>query len=316
MSDTAVSPPRVRPGTRRSLRLSQAARPATSQDSSNDSDAGDSFLQGEDDTIDAGSNVSSDDDEAVFLGNHRPEEQHLITRLSSKNLAKNVEASSIGSASTSRRQSRRRSSLMLQTRDSREFHRRKTILFSADDCNSQIHSPRTSPEKAKKIWQGGFYERREQGRENDSDSDGECSTGTARVGFLAAKVDTPSQHTQQPCDLTLDCANFHLSGSPFKVKSPSIPSRLSLRSEPPSWPEDEEEGAGEDDPSDVDGDSDKENLAVPFEEDQTDSEVEEESGPSQPVSIMSLLLPPVEPMSEQSEDEQGALGFETAFRVT
>ena len=252
----------------------------------------------------------SDDEEGVFFGQHCPEEDFLLAKLSATEDPTVEQTTSEGSHSTTRRQSRRRSSLQLKAKDSREFHRRKTILPSDIEQvhPNPIQSPRVSPEQPKKIWQGGFYERRDDDQE--SDSEGECSTIVFRSTVFPLSSDTPLHRLSvQACDLTLDFAMFRMSDSPFLAKSPSLrqrsPTVEAVESIPRIVKEEEDD---REDSSEFDGDSDKENIALEFEEDETDIEFDDEdsSVEQQQLSIMSLIMPAsTEEPGQSADDEPG-----------
>lgn len=122
--------------------------------------------------------LSSDDDEAIFFGAHRPEEAHLVAKLSA---AIQPPAPFIPRA---------------KKRDSREFLRRKTLLLTADKRNHKSLS--LSAQDSARLYQSQL-----------SDDEESCAT-PARFA-RPASVSTPSQMGQDPSDLTLKFETWHLS---------------------------------------------------------------------------------------------------------
>ncbi|WVW86332.1 hypothetical protein I302_108376 [Kwoniella bestiolae CBS 10118] len=131
---------------------------------------------------------TSDDDKGVFLGNHRPDELHLIAKLSA--------STPCSSSPVIRR---------VKKRDSREFMRRKTLLLS----------PITKP---KPITRSVLTERQ---IEPDYYNDSESSTSSPSKHPQCA-CSTPMK-SHDASDLTLDFAGFNLS-SPQRSASP-LPSQ-------------------------------------------------------------------------------------------
>lgn len=122
--------------------------------------------------------LSSDDDEAVFFGAHKPEEVHLVAKLSA---AVQSPAPFIP---------------RVKKRDSREFLRRKTLLLPTDKRNQK--NLNLSAQDSARLYPSQW-----------SDDEGSCST-PARSGHPAS-ASTPSQAGQDPSDLTLKFETWHLS---------------------------------------------------------------------------------------------------------
>ncbi|WVO24710.1 uncharacterized protein IAS62_006080 [Cryptococcus decagattii] len=122
--------------------------------------------------------LSSDEDEAIFFGAHKPEEAHLVAKLSA---AIQTTAPFIP---------------RVKKRDSREFLRRKTLLLPADKRNHESLS--LSAQDSARLYQSQL-----------SDDEESCSTP---VRFAhPASIPTPSQMGQDPSDLTLKFETWHLS---------------------------------------------------------------------------------------------------------
>lgn len=122
--------------------------------------------------------LSSDEDEAIFFGAHKPEEAHLVAKLS---------AAIQSTAPFIPR---------VKKRDSREFLRRKTLLLTADKRNHK--SLLLSAQDSARLYQSQL-----------SDDEESCSTP---VRFAhPASISTPSQMGQDPSDLTLKFETWHLS---------------------------------------------------------------------------------------------------------
>ncbi|KIR81577.1 hypothetical protein I306_01418 [Cryptococcus gattii EJB2] len=122
--------------------------------------------------------LSSDDDEAIFFGAHKPEEAHLVAKLSA---AIQPPAPFIP---------------RVKKRDSREFLRRKTLLLTADKRNHKSLS--LSAQDSARLYQSQL-----------SDDEESCAT-PARFA-RPASISTPSQMGQDPSDLTLKFETWHLS---------------------------------------------------------------------------------------------------------
>lgn len=118
--------------------------------------------------------LSSDEDEAIFFGAHKPEEANLVAKLSAA-------ISFIP---------------RVKKRDSREFLRRKTLLLSADKRNHE--SPSLSAQDSARLYQSQL-------------SDDEESYSTPVRFAHPASIPTPSQMGQDPSDLTLKFETWHLS---------------------------------------------------------------------------------------------------------
>ena len=123
---------------------------------------------------------SSDDEGGVFFGSRDPREALLVAELSSKPTP-------------------RRSPLApLKKRDSREFLRRQTILFSAKKGADVYHAQ-------ERAWSGGFYEKGVTPRVMEDLSDDE-DTGSSK----ASNHDESPTPTEHASDLTFEFSNFRL----------------------------------------------------------------------------------------------------------
>lgn len=123
--------------------------------------------------------LSSDEDEAIFFGAHKPEEAHLVAKLSAA-------IQSTAPPFIPR----------VKKRDSREFLRRKTLLLSADKRNHKSLS--LSAQDSARLYQSQL-------------SDDEESWSTPLRFAHPASISTPSQMGQDPSDLTLKFETWHLS---------------------------------------------------------------------------------------------------------
>ena len=126
----------------------------------------------------------SEDDEGVFFGTHDPREIVLLAELSARSTPL------------------RKPLAPLRKRDSREFLRRQTLLFSAK-------SSEAFGSKHERTWPGGFYAENARPLLDEQQSDVEVTPRhTASINVTSPKSPKLSR---QHCDLTLDFANFRLS---------------------------------------------------------------------------------------------------------
>ncbi|WWC91875.1 uncharacterized protein L201_006824 [Kwoniella dendrophila CBS 6074] len=135
---------------------------------------------------------TSDDDQGVFLGHHRPDELEIIAKLS-------VPSPSCSSATPSPVIRR------VKKRDSREFMRRKTILLSS--AIKPISSPNPSPRPV--LAERQLYP------EEESDA----SSSSSPTKNAKCSCTTPLK-SHDASDLTFDFAGFHLS-SPRPPTTPT-----------------------------------------------------------------------------------------------
>ncbi|WVQ94850.1 hypothetical protein IAU59_001933 [Kwoniella sp. CBS 9459] len=137
-----------------------------------------------------GDDTSSDEEDGVFLGAHKPNELSLLLKLSTSPSA----CSSVSSTSSPCASSPVPAIRRVKKRDSREFLRRKTLLLSLDRTPAKVD--------VKPI----FTERRNtpSAAESDSSEDEQSPSSSS----------SPSKGRQsvvEDSDLTLDFAAFHLS---------------------------------------------------------------------------------------------------------
>jgi hypothetical protein len=132
-------------------------------------------------TADVSESGSSDDENGVFFGHLDPLESLLVAKLSVKS-------------------THRRSPLApLKKRDSREFLRRQTILFSERGNVSEGF-------ERERAWSGGFYEKRAKPRAMGYSSD----DGAGTPIFAISKSDTSAVHGEHASNLTFEFSKFCL----------------------------------------------------------------------------------------------------------
>lgn len=122
--------------------------------------------------------ISSDEDDAVFFGAHKPEEARLVAKLSA---AVQPQPPFIP---------------RVKKRDSREFLRRKTLLLSTDKRNQK--NLFLSAQDSARLYHSQL-----------SDDEGSCSTPDRSCHPV--QVSTPSRTAQDPSDLTFKFETWHLS---------------------------------------------------------------------------------------------------------
>ena len=199
------------------------------------------------------SSASEDDEDGVFLGKHRSDEVSLLDKLSL--------LSPSATTSLSRKHSSRSEPSSLKKRDSREFHRRRTILLplSANTVDGEGSE--------KKVWGGGFYEKVVPEIEADN---APASTSSQRTVYFSARTDLSNDQNGDRCDAE-DAPSSSSRGTVYFSAPTSSPLRMSIKTldTPPKLEDcniDCTQSHQEDSSSssDLDSDSDKENVGPPL----------------------------------------------------
>lgn len=203
---------------------------------------------------------SDDDEEGIFFGQHDPAEEQLLYQLAT---SQGASPAIIKSATLPHdiAQSQSNDRVKVKKRDSRDFLRRKTLLLSThNNPASPRMSPKTStPQKSSRTSRRVSVTKQPL-RElvlDDSESSEE-DVSPARSRWLEVPAGSPAfvdDNNTDPSDLTFTFSTFHLSTPPPATIPTGVTSSLSL---PQTSDDSEDDSEGEE------GDSDKENIAIPI----------------------------------------------------
>ena len=189
----------------------------------------------------------------------------------------------------------------VKKRDSREFIRRKTLLPSVQE-NAEVEGKEVKKVK-EKIWEGGFHERRDTGIESDQESEA-SSPSPLRSTHASSRLDGIPSETLVHSDLTLTFEAFRLADSPLTpLARPDHDEKENELSSPGSDTENGEDDDVTTDDDSLNGDSDKENTAVPRSSG-TETE-EEDAGPVQDGSVIMGLGSIGDHCGDGVTDEEG-----------
>ena len=214
--------------------------------------------------------LSSDDEDGVFIGDHQDVEAALALKLSL--LSPSGPAPTPGS---SRRHSTRSAPSTLKKRDSREFHRRKTILWPLKG--------NVGKDDERKVWEGGFYERKD-GNQDPAACD---STTSQRTVYFSSRTDTVPREEDGSSSSSRQTVFFSASSStPTRLPEKRLLDLSTLISISDENQYCHDLGGVDEDlhshgSSEVEGDSDKENVGLSSSQDDVDGNEEDEE-PSQP----------------------------------
>lgn len=251
---------------------------------------------------------SDADSDRVFFGSPKAREGELVARLS-----RVIPATPRG---------------RVKKRDSREFMRRQTILLSprsGRESSAEVDEEEEGEvreKEVKKVWPGGFHERRPSTGADDSDCSSPSSS-SASSPVPARYLDTPSRRHDDASDLTFDFSRFRMTDSPLSNthRTPGTTRRISLLAGPGagtlsdqkstagSESSEAEEEEGEEWTEDEDEDSDKENAPAPIEYGEVEEEEVKEDYPLFEGALTGKIL-------MDSADEEGELTYRACFKAT